>query len=53
MVANGICTYSRYEPGVIKIVDHMDRALEHLYRKKHVIVLSYHNKVNNEWGGDK
>ena len=53
MVASGLFTDSQYDSGVIKLVDCMDCALENLDIRKHVIVLSYHNKVKNKWDGDE
>ena len=53
MVASGLCTESQYESGVIKIVHHMDRALEHLDINNHSIVLSDQNEVKNEWDNDE
>ena len=52
MVESGLCTDSQYDYGVTEIVDCVDCALGYLYVRKHVIVVSYHNKVNNEWYND-
>ena len=52
MVASGICTVSQYESGVIKLVDHMYLALEHLDLRKNLIVVSDNKNLKNKWDDD-
>ena len=53
MVESGLFGDLQYDSGVIKLVDCMDSALEHLDGSNHIIVVSDHNKVKNEWEYDE
>ena len=38
---------------MIKLVDNMDSDLDNLNGRKHVLVVSDNNKVNNKWENDE